>query len=195
MIPTLILFLFPLAYSPGPGNLFFAAQGARFGVLSTLRANLGYHLATFAVTALIGFGAVSAAADAPRLFMVLRALGAAYVLWLALRLARAGVIDSAPDARPAGVFDGAALLLLNPKAYAIIALMFSQFAGLSSLGPVREVLMITAVFTLNNCIAFGFWTLAGARLAALFQAKASARVLNIGFGVLLGLVALWMLWL
>ncbi len=28
---ALVLFLAPLAYSPGPGNLFFAATGARFG--------------------------------------------------------------------------------------------------------------------------------------------------------------------
>ena len=28
MIPALLVFLFPLAYSPGPGNLFFAAAGS-----------------------------------------------------------------------------------------------------------------------------------------------------------------------
>ena len=43
---TLLLFLAPLVYSPGPGNLFFAALGARFGWRGTLLANLGYHAAT-----------------------------------------------------------------------------------------------------------------------------------------------------
>jgi len=38
-ILALILFLFPLAFSPGPGNMFFAANGARFGFLNTLSAN------------------------------------------------------------------------------------------------------------------------------------------------------------
>ena len=53
---ALIIFLFPLAFSPGPGNMFFAANGARFGFVNTLSANLGYHLATIIVTFLIGFG-------------------------------------------------------------------------------------------------------------------------------------------
>jgi threonine/homoserine/homoserine lactone efflux protein len=35
LVPALLLFLLPLAYSPGPGNLFFAATGARFGLAAT----------------------------------------------------------------------------------------------------------------------------------------------------------------
>ena len=55
-ILALLFFLFPLAFSPGPGNMFFAANGARFGFLNTLSANFGYHLATIIITFLIGFG-------------------------------------------------------------------------------------------------------------------------------------------
>lgn len=55
-ILTLLIFLFPLAFSPGPGNMFFAASGARFGFKKTLAANIGYHLATIIITLLIGFG-------------------------------------------------------------------------------------------------------------------------------------------
>ncbi|OED50376.1 hypothetical protein AB838_02405 [Rhodobacteraceae bacterium (ex Bugula neritina AB1)] len=57
---ALIMFLFPLAYSPGPGNLVFAASAARFGFAATVPANAGYHLATWIVTAAIGLGFVSA---------------------------------------------------------------------------------------------------------------------------------------
>ena len=53
---ALLIFLFPLAFSPGPGNMFFAANVARFGFVNTISANLGYHLATIIVTFLIGFG-------------------------------------------------------------------------------------------------------------------------------------------
>ena len=48
-IVALIIFLFPLAFSPGPGNMFFAANGARFGFAKTLSANFGYHLATIII--------------------------------------------------------------------------------------------------------------------------------------------------
>ncbi len=53
-ISLLLIFLFPLAYSPGPGNIFFAALGARYGSRASLAANLGYHLATFVVSFAIG---------------------------------------------------------------------------------------------------------------------------------------------
>ncbi len=36
----LIVFLFPLTYSLGPGNMFFAANGARFGWRKTLSTRL-----------------------------------------------------------------------------------------------------------------------------------------------------------
>lgn len=39
---ALVVFPFALAYSPGPGNMFFAANGARFGLQATLPANFGY---------------------------------------------------------------------------------------------------------------------------------------------------------
>ena len=55
-ILALLVFLFPLAFSPGPGNMFFAASGARFGFLNTLSANFGYHLATIIITFLLGIG-------------------------------------------------------------------------------------------------------------------------------------------
>ena len=53
---ALLVFLFPLAFSPGPGNMFFAANGARFGLVKTLSANFGYHFATIIVTFIIGLG-------------------------------------------------------------------------------------------------------------------------------------------
>lgn len=187
----LLAFLFPLAYSPGPGNMFFAANGARFGVRATLPASLGYHLATWVVTAACGFGALTALAQTPRLFLALKLAGTLYVLWLAWRLFTAGRADgTAAQAKAPRITDGAMLLILNPKAYVIIALMFSQF--LSGAGA-PEVLRITTLFTLNNLLAFTLWTLLGDRLAFHFREEARARALNRGFGVILAVVALWML--
>lgn len=187
---ALILFLFPLAYSPGPGNLFFAALGARFGFIATLPANAGYHLATLAVTFAIGLGFSTAIDRAPAVFDVLRYLGSAYVLWLAWKLIRAGILQGQPDPRPASFQDGVVLLLLNPKAYVIIALMFTQF--LDTNNSLGAVLMITTVFTVNNLIAFSLWALIGDRIGSLFQSADSARHLNLIFGTVLAAVAIWM---
>ena len=188
---ALILFLFPLAYSPGPGNMFFAANGARFGLRAALPALTGYHLATWGMTAAIGLGFTAILERAPALFTAVQWAGAGYVLWLAWGLYRSGALDDAGEARPAGLAGGAVLLLLNPKAYLIIALMFSQF--LAPGGGAFAVLWITTVFTLNNLVAFLGWMIAGDRLARRFRRSDRARYLNRLFGLVLAAVALWML--
>ena len=190
---ALVLFLAPLAYSPGPGNLFFAANGARFGFRGTVPANAGYHVATLAVTVAIGLGFDWISHEAPQFLRIIRYVGAAYVLYLAWSLARAGILADDADARPAGFVDGVVLLLLNPKAYLIIALMFTQFTGVLDIDQRLFVLWVAVVFTLNNLVAFSLYAAVGDRMTARWRAPETARVLNLIFAAVLAAVAVWML--
>jgi threonine/homoserine/homoserine lactone efflux protein len=193
MTLALVLFLLPLAFSPGPGNMFFAAIGGRFGLRAAVPAMIGYHLATFCVTAAVGLSFSGLARLSPILFDLLRYGGAAYVFWLARGFLRAGARTDTAEARGATALDGAILLLLNPKAYLIIGLMFTQFLPASGAGDPALVMWITVVFTLNNLLAFTIWTLAGDLLTRRFRNASAARQMNLAFGVLLAAVAAWML--
>ncbi len=192
-IVALVIFLFPLAYSPGPGNLFFAANGARFGFRATVPANAGYHLATWVVTVGIGFGFLAVMERFPQVFDMLKIAGSLYVLWIAWKMFRSSVLKDEGAARPARFVDGALLLVLNPKAYVIMALMFTQFLEGSQAGQLVAVLVIATVFTLNNLVAFSLWALMGDAIAAGFRSADSARRLNAVFGIVLAGVAVWML--
>lgn len=192
-VVALVLFLFPLAYSPGPGNMFFAANGARFGFRSTLPANVGYHVATWIVTATIGLGFMAALDEFPQVFVILKISGSLYVFWIAWKLFKTGTLEGHETAKPATFIDGAILLVLNPKAYVIIALMFTQFLGQSDRGWLVTIFLISTVFTLNNLIAFSLWALIGDKIAGYFRTPDSARILNTMFGVVLAAVAVWML--
>ncbi len=192
-IAALVIFLFPLAYSPGPGNLFFAANGARFGFRATVPANAGYHLATWVVTVGIGFGFLAVMERFPQVFDILKIAGSLYVLWIAWKMFRSSVLKDEGAARPARFVDGALLLVLNPKAYVIMALMFTQFLEGSQAGQVAAVLVIATIFTLNNLVAFSLWALMGDAIAAGFRSADSARRLNAVFGIVLAGVAVWML--
>ncbi|QXT41309.1 LysE family translocator [Gymnodinialimonas ceratoperidinii] len=191
---ALVVFLFPLAFSPGPGNMFFAANGARFGLRATLPANVGYHVATWIVTLSIGFGFAAIMSRAPVLFDVIRWVGSAYVLFLAWRFLRAGQGAEGAVAQSAGAWGGAVLLLTNPKAYLIMTVMFSQFLGQTEGQRILGVVVISTVFTLNNMVAFTAWTLVGDRIAARFRHERGARLMNRVFAGVLAAVALWMLW-
>lgn len=190
---ALVFFLFPLAYSPGPGNMFFAANSARFGFRATVPANIGYHVATWIVTAAIGFGFIAALEKFPQIFTVLKVAGSLYVLWIAWKLFRAGTLEGNEAAKAATFTDGVILLILNPKAYVIIALMFTQFLDQTEMGTLAAVVLITTVFTFNNLVAFSIWALVGNKIAGYFRTPESAQKLNIMFGGILAAVAVWML--
>lgn len=190
---ALVIFLFPLAYSPGPGNLFFAANGARFGLGATMPAMAGYHVATLLVTVAIGLGFAAAIGEFPELFTIVQWAGSIYVLYLAWKLLSAGMMGDAGEARPAGFLDGGLLLILNPKAYMIIILMFTQFLTPSSSDYATAILWISLVFTLNNLIAFTAWALIGDQILARFRDTAGSRNMNLVFGTVLAGVAIWMM--
>lgn len=190
---TLLLFLAPLVYSPGPGNLFFAALGARFGWRGTLLANLGYHAATLLMSICVGFGLLSILKTVPPLFVVTKVGGSLYVLWIAVRMWSESGARQTEAATRAGFREGAVLLILNPKAYVIMALMFSQFLDPARAPLWPAIVLISVIFTANNMLAFTLWTFAGDRIARLFSSPSKAQPLNKGLSALLVCVALWML--
>lgn len=156
-------------------------------------ASIGYQLATWIVTAAIGFGFITALEKFPQIFTVLKIAGSLYVLWIAWKLRRAGTLEGNETAKAATFTDGVVLLILNPKAYVIIALVFTQFLDQSEMGTLAAVFLITTVFTLNNLVAFSIWALIGDKIAGYFRTPESARNLNVMFGGILAAVAVWML--
>ncbi len=190
LIVPLVIFLAPLAFSPGPGNMFFATLGAASGLRGAVPALAGYHIATLVVTLAVGLGFGWIQAMGPGFARVMQWAGAAYIIWLAWQIANAGPTAGASDApQAAGFWTGAILLVLNPKAWLILSLMFSQFPadGLAQAG------LIAVIFTANNLAAFILWTLAGDTLGRVFRSHAGARCLNVLFAVALAGVAVWML--
>jgi len=194
---ALVVFLFPLAFSPGPGNALFAAIGASTGVRAAVPALAGYHVATFIVTALIGIGMGVTILNHRIVATSLAAVGSIYVLWLAwsfIRSARRKALASSePVAEPEiGFLAGAIVLVLNPKAYYIIAVMFAQLLRPPHNDDALTVLTIAVVFTLNNLVAFIAWAVAGQMLFGLFRGERAGHVLDYFFAALLIGVAVWM---
>jgi threonine/homoserine/homoserine lactone efflux protein len=187
----LLLFLLPLAYSPGPGNSFFALSGAQHGLVRTMPALLGYHVATLFVTWSIGSGLSFTLLTSPVMAAILSALSAGYMFWLAWTCVRAvpslghEKLQNDQVIHPPSFWSGAIVLLLNPKAYSIIFLMFATFlqAGAAHLG----VMLITIVFTLNNFLAFVLWALAGQLLSRYLGGSFA----NVVYGLAFVVVGIW----
>lgn len=189
-IIALIVFLFPLAYSPGPGNLSFAAASASNGMKATINANIGYHIAAVFLTMLIGFGFGWLLPQGSVVLKYIGYAGSLYVVYLGLKFLRAGFSKIELKSVTLSFVDGVILMFLNPKAYLIIFLIFSQFKALPEQNNWLFIVVLSVVFTLNNVVAFVVWAYAGMSITKLLQSEKAQKRLNVIFGILLILVAI-----
>src|SRR6056300_632941 len=103
--------------TPGPANMALMATGARFGFRAALPFVAGVALGKQLIIWPIGFGLMELAAQAPGEFAALKWVSAAYICWLAwkvahLRLGGSGSVEAVP-----GFLAGLIVHPLNPKAW------------------------------------------------------------------------------
>ena len=94
----LAVFCFVSSITPGPNNIMLMTSGVNFGVRRTLPHMLGVGLGFTAMVAGVGLGLAGIIVRYPGLLAALRWVGAAYMVWLAVKLARAAPLK-AGDAR------------------------------------------------------------------------------------------------
>ena len=75
--------------TPGPNNAMVAASGATFGFARTVPHLLGVAVGFPAMLLVVALGAGDVMRAAPSLHEILKWVGAAYLLWLAFKIATA----------------------------------------------------------------------------------------------------------
>ena len=171
-----------LALAPGPDILFVltlsAAEGRRSGLAVAAGLLAGVMVHTLAVA--LGLAAVFAAS--PTAFALLRAAGAAYLLYLAWGAWRAGALleagenGSAPKAVPWPrlMLRGLVMNLTNPKVVLFFLALLPQFVR-PGRGPVAvQIIVLGLEFALAAGIVFSIVALAAGALRE--RLAASARV-------------------
>ncbi|MBY4678419.1 LysE family translocator [Marinobacterium arenosum] len=176
--------------SPGPAPLALAATSATFGVKRSFPFLFGILAGLIFVitTASTGFAVILS--SAPQLKFALQLLGAAYIGYIAWKIASAPITGTEANAKCPSLVDGFVLNLLNPKAYAAFFALFSQF-----LLPIEDV---TSSYVITGGICFAVallvdtgWVLLGGALKQLFEKPRAARVLRVSFALsMLGAVFL-----
>jgi len=117
-LAALLLFATAMAFTPGPNTTLAAALAANRGLGHAMRfvcaVPVGWGLLLVGVT--LGLGALLA--TAPMLRGALQAVGLAYMLWLAWKLARSGALGQADPSRfDVGFGQGVLLQFVNVKAW------------------------------------------------------------------------------
>ena len=121
--------VFFLIITPGPGVLSAAGVGSGFGYRSGTRYLVGLFVGSNLVALAVISGIAAIVLSNPNIRAVLVYASAAYLVYLALKIAFSGSkIAFIHAERAPGFFNGIALQAINPKAYAVNTALFSGFA-------------------------------------------------------------------
>ena len=176
---------FALAGSPGPNTLSLAATGAAFGARRGVGYMAGVNIGMVAVMAITASGVVSLLLAAPGTTPIVTTAAAGYFAFLAYRIATAPPLtENTEFGRQPSFAGGVFLSLVNPKAYAAMAALFSGFVLVPNrfaLDATAKAIVLAAIITAVNLA----WLIAGAALTRFFRDPRTSRAINVAFAVLL----------
>lgn len=176
---------FALTGSPGPNTLSLAAAGAAFGAGRSLKYMIGLNAGMVVVMGVTASGVTGLLLAVPGAAPVVAALAAAYIVYLAYRIATAPPLaENAGDARQPSLAGGVFLSLVNPKAYAAMAALFSGFVLVRErpeLDAAFKIVVLLAIIALVNVT----WLFVGSVLTRAFRQPRVNRAINVAFAVLL----------
>ncbi len=189
MSPELLLafvaFAFVTSVTPGPNNTMLLASGVNFGIRRTVPHMLGISIGLMSLVLAVGLGLGQVFEKVPMLYVMLRYVGAIYLLYLAWKIARSGPPDAngAERGKPFGFFQAVAFQWINPKAWIMAVGAITTFTPQENF--VVNVLLIASVFALVNCPTMSVWTAAGSLLRNWLRNPRALRFFNITMALLL----------
>lgn len=183
-------FAVSMAATPGPNNAMVAASGATWGFARTLPHMLGVTVGFAVMIVAVALGAAELLRAQPWIHDVLRWAGAAYLLWLAVKIARARPEPAAAAAartssRPMSFLQGALFQWVNPKAWVIAVgavVTYTTAGGAAMLG---QTVVLATIFLLVTLPALALWTGVGVGAARVLRSPRALRAFNLVMAALL----------
>lgn len=182
----LIGFAFVMSISPGPGNLLLLASGANFGFARSLPLVFGISAGFLSMVFVVGIGLGPVLERVPVLHALLRLVCAAYVIWLAFKIARSPSMGPSGDEKigaPIGFLQAALFQLVNPKAWAVALIVTVSYTVPERL--LTSLVAMIAVFAVVNIPSISVWALSGAALRQALSKGRRMAVFNVSMAVLL----------
>ena len=182
---ALVLFSFAMAFTPGPNNIMLAASGVNFGFARTIPHMGGVALGFLALLVACGAGLGLMFVAVPVLQLVLKVAGAAYMLFLAFKVATAHLSDgdARAPARPFTFLQAVAFQWVNPKAMVASLSAFALYVRPGhELSDFPIMLGVLMVCTFGSMLT---WTGFGVGLRRLLREPRHARLFNLVMALLL----------
>ena len=184
LLGPLLLFILVCSITPGPNNAMLASSGLTFGMQRTVPHLLGVSLGFALMVLLVGLGLGAVFVHEPMAYRALKYLGAAYLLYLAWKIANSGSMqEGQARSRPITFLQAAMFQWVNPKAWVIAVGIVATYTPQQ--GFFGNLLIATLACAVVNLPCVGLWVLFGSTLRRWLHKPGIVRGFNIAMALLL----------
>jgi threonine/homoserine/homoserine lactone efflux protein len=181
---SLIGFCLTMYITPGPNNVMVASAAAQYGLVATLPHMFGIAIGFAVMFDIVSAGLGSLLFAWPPLLHVLRWVGAAWMTWLAWKIASAAPPAKGERRRLMGFFGAAGFQWVNPKAWLITVGAATTF--LWPHNSLRlQIIWFTVVFLLCGMPCLLVWAWLGSGAGRLLGSPWRLRAFNVTMAALL----------
>jgi len=187
LLMPLTLFALAGTVTPGPNNVMLTASGSAFGFRRSVPHMLGITLGFPVMVIAVGLGLGEVFIRYPELHVALKYIGAAYLLYLAWRIAQAGGPDSGEaGGRPLTFLEAAGFQWVNPKAWmlAVSAIPAFTTVGGNYYAELALIAIVFAAICIPSCAA---WCMFGVGIRQLVGSPGAARAVNLVLAIMVAL--------
>jgi threonine/homoserine/homoserine lactone efflux protein len=189
-----LIFSLVAAITPGPSNVLITATGSAAGIVRGLPCVFGAAagMATLLFTAALGLGQLIL--SHPEILRVMNWCGAAFLLWLAWKIANAGRAGEAGAAQPVGFFGAAFFQWINPKGWLVAAGAAGTYLQPEANSQLLQALVFGGLF-FSVALPSGFvWLVLGAAMQGWLRDERSARIFNTVMALALAASVVMIFW-
>ena len=160
---------------PGPGVLFVIGRALAHGRRTALATAVGHAAGNFVVAAFVAVGLGAILQRSATAFVVVKVIGAAYLVWLGIQAIRhrksladafAAVVEPREGWRAAR--DGVVVGLTNPKSYILFGAVLPQFVNRGAGHVPAQMLLLALVSVSIGVLSDSAWGLAASGVRAWF---------------------------
>jgi threonine/homoserine/homoserine lactone efflux protein len=185
LLIAFLLFTLVMSFTPGPNNIMLLSSGLTYGFRRTLPHVAGITIGFAFMVAAVGLGLGTVFIAYPVLQTILKYLGAAYLIYLAVAIALSGPPKTGEDKRGGPMtFWGAALFQwVNAKGWVMVIANITAYAAIARFP--WNIAIQTAIILVTGATSCVTWALFGSALRPMLTSERAVRTFNIIMAILL----------
>jgi threonine/homoserine/homoserine lactone efflux protein len=188
------VFAFVAAVTPGPSNVMLTATGAAVGVGRGLPCLIGVGAGMGLLIFVVAIGLGQVVLQNPMLLQALNWAGAAFLLWLAWKIATSGRAGESAAPKPVGFVEAALFQWINPKSWLVSASAAGTYLNAGTDSAFPQALAFALLFVSAAMPSGLVWLAFGAAMHRLLRSERAARIFNIIMGLSLAASVALILW-